>query len=325
MTRVALVLNPASPRSGAALDAVERSCAGAGLEPPLLLRTSVAETGAAQAREALAAGVDRVVVAGGDGTVRMVAGVLGEGGHPGQVLGRTVLGVVPSGTANLFARGLGLPMRDLRRAAGVAVTGPAHPVDLGRAELVDRSGASTVHPFLVVVGLGHDADTLAALDTRLKERVRWLAYVEPGLRRLARPGRPVTLSVDGEVEQTEDLWSLLAVSSARLPLGARIVSAARPDDGLLHVVLVAPRGLTDWARVVRTGLGGRHTAHPALRYRQGRLLTVRPTEPALVQVDGDVMADIVRARITLDPGAVPVAVPPSAAPPPSPPARSRPS
>src|SRR5690606_1966454 len=135
---------------------------------------------------ALAAGVDRLVVAGGDGTVRAVAGALAEGlADSGGTGGCTVLGVVPSGTANLFARGLGLPTRDLRGAARIAVTGPARSAALGRAELADRLGASTVHPFLVVVGLGHDADTVAALDTRLKQRVRWLAYFEPGLRRLA--------------------------------------------------------------------------------------------------------------------------------------------
>lgn len=299
MTRVALVLNPAAPRSRAAREAVEAACAELHLPEPGVLPTTVAAPGPAQTREALAAGAERVVVAGGDGTVRLVAGAAGA----------AVLGVVPSGTANLFARGLGLPLRDLRSAARVAVAGPGHPVDLGRAELTDDAGATTEHPFLVVVGLGHDADTLAALDRRLKERVRWLAYFEPGLRRLARPGRPVVLSLDGEVERTQDLWSVLAVSSARLPLGARIVPGARPDDGQLHVVLVAPRGPADWLRVARTGLGGRHTPHPALRYRRGRVLTVRPAEPALIQVDGDVVADIVSARITLVPGAVHVAVP----------------
>ena len=303
MTRVALVLNPAAPRSAAAHDAVRQACAQQGLEGPLVLPTSVLSTGAEQTREALAAGADRVVTAGGDGTVRAVAGALADAG------GDALLGVVPCGTANLFARGLGLPLRDLRRAAVTAVTGAARRVDLGRAELTDVSGHTGHHPFLVVVGVGHDADALGSLDARLKERVRWLAYVEPGLRRLARPGRPVTLSVDGETEQTEDLWSILAVSSARLPLGARVVPEARPDDGLLHVVLVAPRGPAGWLRVARTGLRGRHTPHPALRYRLGRLLTVRPTGPALVQVDGDVVPDIVSARITLDPGVVPVAVP----------------
>lgn len=312
MTRVGLVLNPSTPRSDAAHRAVEQACAEQGLAPPVMLRTSPAETGAAQARAALAAGVRRVVVAGGDGTLRAVAGALADDAGPAD---RPVLGILPSGTANLFARGLGLPLRDLRRAARIAVAGAPSPVDLGRAELTDVSGATVRHPFLVVVGLGHDADTLAALDVRLKRRVRWLAYVAPGLRRLARPGRPVRLSVDGDVEQTEDVWSVLAVNSARLPLGATLVPGARPDDGLLHVVLVAPRGPVDWLRVARTGLQGqgrpaaRHTPHPALRFREGRVLTVRPSGPVLVQVDGDVVPDIVRARITLTPGALSVAAP----------------
>lgn len=296
---VALVLNPVARHAAAARRHVESACADAGLPPPTVLETTVDHPGGPQASAAVAQGHDRVVVAGGDGTVREVAGTLRD---------RAILGVVPAGTANLLARGLRLG-RDLSAAAGVAVTGAPRRTDLGTALLTDPTGETTEHPFLVVVGLGHDADTIAALHPRLKERLGWLAYFEPGLRRLARPGRPVALSLDGETARTEELWSVLAVNSARLPIGARLVPTARPDDGLLHVVLVAPRGLDDWVRVARTGLSGRHISHPSLRYRQGRELTVRPSAPALVQVDGDVVADIVSARITLHPGALRIAVP----------------
>lgn len=303
--RVALVLNPVSGRAEAARRAVEHVCAAAGLGQPLVLTTTVDEPGESQARAALAAGVERVVVAGGDGTVRVVAGVLG-GANPGE---QPVLGIVPVGTANLFARGIGLRRRDLRAAARVAVNAPGRTLDLGRARVLDSGGRPSEHPFLVVVGVGHDADVVAALDPVLKRRLRWLAYFEPGLRRLSRPGRPVTLVLDGELERTESLWSLLAVNTARLPLGARVVPDARPDDGLLHVVLVAPRHVGDWGRVVRTGLGGRHTPHHALRYEAGRELMVRPAQPSVVQVDGDVVGDIVSARITIEPGALRVAAP----------------
>lgn len=308
--RVALVLNPVSGRAEAARRAVERACTAAGLGEPLVLSTTVDEPGDSQARAALAAGVNRVVVAGGDGTVRVVAGVLGGAAAGVAAHGeRPVLGIVPVGTANLFARGIGLRRRDLRAAARVAVTAPGRTLDLGRARLLDAGGRSSEHPFLVVVGVGHDADVVAALDPVLKRRLRWLAYFEPGLRRLSRPGRPVTLVLDGQLQRTESLWSLLAVNTARLPLGARVVPGARPDDGLLHVVLVAPRHVGDWGRVVRTGLGGRHTPHPALRYEAGRELMVRPAQPSVVQVDGDVVGDIVSARITIEPGALRVAAP----------------
>lgn len=306
--RVALVLNPVGRRAQVARRAVEDACAAAGLGAPLVLTTTVAEPGEQQAREALLAGVERVVVAGGDGTVRLVSGVLAGSA--------VVLGVVPVGTANLFARTLGLPRRDLRAAARVAVSGTAREMDRGRARLTDAGGRTTEHPFLVVVGLGHDAETVAALDPELKRRLRWLAYFEPGVRRLARRGHPVTLVLDERAERTETVWSVLAVNAARLPLGAGVVPGARPDDGLLHVVLVSPRHLGDWGRIARTGLGARrtrpgapHTQHPALRYEVAQALEVRPAGRSVVQVDGDVVTDIVAAQITLVPGALRVAVP----------------
>lgn len=285
----------------------------AGLGAPLVLPTTVGEPGEQQTRQALAAGVDRVVVAGGDGTVRVVAGTLVAQVAAGTVGDaargpRPVLGVVPTGTANLYARTLGLPRRDLLAAAALAVTGPGRPMDLGRVSLLGGDGTLTRQPFLVVVGLGHDAHVVAELDPALKRRLRALAYFAPGLRRLSRAGRPVTLRLDSDLERTDAVWSVLAVNAARLPLGARVVPGARPDDGALHVVLVAPRHLLDWGRVLRTGLGGRRP-HPALRYETGQVLTVRPAEPALVQVDGDVLTDIVRARITIEPGALLVAAP----------------
>lgn len=304
--RVALVLNPVSRQAGRAHRAVARSCVLAGLGDPLVLPTTVSEPGERQAREALAAGAERVVVAGGDGTVRLVAGVLADAG---VATGRPVLGVVPVGTANLYARTLGIPRRNLPAAARLAVSGPSRPMDLGRVSLLDGGGSTTRQPFLVVVGLGHDADVVADLDPALKRRLRALAYFAPGLRRLSRPGRPVTLRLDSHVERTESVWSVLAVNAARLPLGAHLAPGSRPDDGDLHVVLVAPRHLLDWGRVARTGLSGLHTPHPSLRYETGQELTVRPAEPALVQVDGDVVTDIVRARITIEPGALLVAAP----------------
>lgn len=301
MTRVALVLNPVSARSTQALRAVEQACAAGGLEPPLVLSTTVERTGAGQAADAVAAGAERVVVVGGDGTVRAVAGGLADRG--------VVLGVVPVGTANLFARSAGLARRDLAAAARAALTLPGRPTDLGRAVLTDRDGQQRVEPFLVVVGVGHDADTLARLDPARKARLGWPAYVEPGLRRLARPGRPVDLGVDGQECGRHRVWSLLAVNSARLPLGARVVPGARLDDGLLHLTLVAPRHLGDWARVAWTGLRGRHTPHPALRYLEARTAVLRHPDPMPVQVDGDVLADIVEAQIQIRPGALSVARP----------------
>lgn len=358
--RVALVLNPVSRRAPAARRAVESACAAAGLEAPLVLETTVEEPGPAQARYAVAQGVERVVVAGGDGTARLVAGELARAPHPGgdplspraadatgedaaHRPGPVILGLVPVGTANLFARSARLPLHDLGAAARRAVTAPGRPTDLGRARLVDAGGAVGEHPFLVVAGLGHDAATLAAVHPGLKARARWLAYFAPGLRRLLRPGHRLTVSVDGAEMELGPLWSLLAVNAARLPAGGRVVPGARLDDGRLHVVLVSPGGLLGWARIVRTGLlpgrvsrtgllprgrrGGASPSdgpsatdgpsaadgpsyprdHRALRYRAAREVEIRSERPVPAQVDGDVVPDVVGASLSLQPGALRVA------------------
>ena len=310
--RVALVVNPVARKAARARREVEMACAAAGLPTPLVLTTTVEDPGPGQARAALDAGCRRVVVAGGDGTVRLVAGEVTRA-DDGE------LGIVPAGTADLAARSLGLARRPVRRAARVAVSAPARPVDLGVAELTRASGESDLEPFLVVVGVGHDAQILAGLDARAKARGGWLAYVTPGLRLLRRVDRPVTVQVDDgdgpmpapvaddtRDEHQERVWSVLVVNAARLPLGARVVPAARPDDGLLHLALVAPRSLVDWARIARTGWGGRHRDDAALRYARGRVVTLRMPD-APVQVDGDVVADIVGARVEIRPGALRVA------------------
>ena len=108
--------------------------------------------------------------------------------------------------------------------------------------------------------------------------------------------------------QAGPLWTVLAVNAARLPGGVRVVPGAHLDDGVLHTVLVSPRTLLDWGRIAVTGMGRvTPTDHPALRYRTGRELVIDSPEPVLAQVDGDVVPDIVGARVTVLPGALDVA------------------
>ncbi|WP_298891240.1 diacylglycerol kinase family protein [uncultured Serinicoccus sp.] len=299
MGSVALVLNPVARGVDAARRAVEEACREAGTGPPLVLLTTPEEPGAAQARAAVEAGCSRVVVAGGDGTVREVVGAVGRS---------TTVGVMPCGTANLAARTLGLPLANPARAARVAVRGEGRPVDLGLATLEPAHGPVRTLPFLVVVGIGQDAEVLAALDPATKVRLGWSAYVLPGLRRLGRPGPELSVRLDdGDLERA-GVWSLLAVNAARLPLGARLVPEARPDDGLLHVLLVRPRRRADWGRIAASGYRSARR-HPVLRRLQGRRLQVELPGPAPVQVDGDVLPDMVRVWIELLPAAVRVATP----------------
>src|SRR4051812_3339427 len=184
--RAAVVINPAKSVGPALKGAIFRLCETQGWAEPLWFETTVEDPGAGQAREALEAGVDVVIAAGGDGTVRCVAEVLAGTGTP--------MGLVPLGTGNLLARNLGVDITDPVSACFDVLNGSDRSVDVVKATL-DRSDDEQV--FLVMAGLGYDAAIMADTVDVLKDRMGWLAYVEAGIRKL--PGKPVkaTISVDG--------------------------------------------------------------------------------------------------------------------------------
>lgn len=178
-----VILNPvagARRRAGRMLDAL----AAAGL------RFSCAETtrpGDAErlAREAAQAGARLVVAAGGDGTIAEVAnGIAGS---------ETRLGVIPLGTANVFARDLGLPF-DPAGIAAVLARGRERRVIPGAA----RFACGRVRLFVQMLGVGLDAAVVAAVDGALKRRLGRAAYVVETLRALTRwPFPRLSLALDG--------------------------------------------------------------------------------------------------------------------------------
>ncbi len=147
---------------------------------PVWLETTIEDPGAGQATVGLRAGAHAVLAYGGDGTVRAVASALTGTGVP--------LGLLPAGTGNLFARNLAVPYTDLDSALSVALNGVERKIDVGRVQ-IDVSGEDRPpreETFLVMAGLGFDAEVMATVGHRLKERVGWWAYVVAGTRLAAR-------------------------------------------------------------------------------------------------------------------------------------------
>ncbi len=105
--RAALVYNPIKVDPARLRAQVTALCAEAGWREPLFFETTVDDIGDQAAEAALAEGADAVLVAGGDGTVRAVAHALAGRGVP--------LAILPSGTGNLLARNLYLPLDDAER------------------------------------------------------------------------------------------------------------------------------------------------------------------------------------------------------------------
>ncbi len=277
-TRVFAVLNPARRRWARAAVLLREGAAARGW-PLTVLTTTVEDPGPGQARAALDAGATLVVVGGGDGTLRLVAGVLAGSGVP--------LGIVPLGTANLFARNVGLRPRALARNVTTALGGRPRRVDVGWSRHRRGPVWSDEEPFLVLAGLGHDAATVLATSATLKRWLRWLAYFGAGAAHLFKPPIALRLAVDGRPGRDVRTWCVLAGNCGRLPGGVRVFPDARPDDGVLDTLVVPLRGPWQWASVAAKGLLHLKRDVRALEYGRAHDVTVRPLTPQPLQLDGD--------------------------------------
>lgn len=265
--------------------------------------TTVDEPGGPQARAALADGADLVVVVGGDGTVREVAGGMSHSGVP--------LGIVPWGTANLFARNLRLPYGSLRRSVQVALDGEARDVDLGRARWGGPDGVAGEGAFVVLAGIGHDAHTIELVRPALKKHIRWVAYFVPAVATLGEPPIPMTVRADDGPAVEQRLWCLLAGNVGRIPLGIDVLPGSRVDDGELHLAAVGPAHLVGWIPIALKGLVHWPGHVPGLDYATADCVRVETPDPVTIHVDGDEHPGVVWLEARIDPKALRVHLPPA--------------
>jgi diacylglycerol kinase family enzyme len=283
--RAAAICNPVAVTDPERLRAeLKRHRAG----PELIwLETTESETGAAQTRQALEQGAELVLVCGGDGTVAACAGALVGTGTP--------MALLPVGTGNLLARNLDLPMK-LPAAIDVAF-GPARRT----IDVLESGGAR----FLVMAGLGLDAAMIRNTDDRAKDRYGWPAYLAGGAKALRRT-RPVhyEVRVDNAPAVRRSGLGVLVGNVGQVQGGVALLPDADPSDGLLDVIVLAPRSKRDVAvliwRIVRRDPGG-GTQASVLRGRSVRILADRAVP---LEFDGDYAGEQRSLTVTVLPGAV---------------------
>ncbi|GAA2348203.1 diacylglycerol kinase family protein [Dactylosporangium salmoneum] len=291
--RSAVVINPSK-----VLDLEERrrelcdALAAAGWPEPLWLETTPEDPGCGMAREAAEAGVEVVLVCGGDGTVMAVAG---------ELAGSDVaVALVPSGTGNLLATNLGIP-RDVAEAVAVAVAGDRRRIDVGE---VEGEGV-----FTVMAGMGFDAAMVGETPDDAKRRFGWAAYVASGIRNLTRRRMSVRLRLDGGRWLHRRAAAVLVANVGRLQGGIRLFPDAQPDDGELDVAVLTPAHVADWARLAGGVLLARRAA--GLETFRARAVEIHATREEPREIDGDVIAPGRRLSARVRPGALTVCVPPS--------------
>lgn len=315
--RAAVVYNPTRVTAATLRALIDPAAADAGWGETLWYETTVSDPGKELTRTAVRAGASMVFAAGGDGTVRSVAEGIRDSG--------AALALLPSGTANLLARNLNLPVGNVPDAIAIAFTGRTRHIDLGIATLSRVDGTIEEHGFLVMAGMGIDADIMANTNETLKKTVGWLAYVDAGIRVIPNAGPfRIRYQLDNKPVHSAHVSTILFGNCGTLTGGLEMMPDAVVDDGLLDVAVLQPKGTLGWIdiwrklrwengflrrssigrRIIRVTSGNAST----ITYLRSSGITVSLDKPRDVELDGDGFGVISGVRFSADAGALAVRV-----------------
>ncbi len=223
------------------------------------------------AARAAAQGADLVVVAGGDGTIHEVVNGLAP------LASRPVLGLIPAGTSNDFARALGIPA-SVKQAARVLISGKEIPVDAGKVRETY---------FINIAAAGALTDITYATPVRLKTLWGRGAYYLKGISKI-----PDIRSFGVRIEYDDlifsgDVMLLMIANSCSVAGFANLLPRASYQDGLFDLLIV--KKMRRWAmlRLVCMLFSGRHLCHPQVLYLQGRRINVDVKAKLNFNLDGE--------------------------------------
>ncbi len=288
--RLALIANLSAGggRTGRALEGVQQTLRRLGVEHRVERTRSLAH--AQELATAAAAAGETAVAFGGDGLIGAVADAVRHSDG--------VLGVLPGGRGNDFARTLGIPL-DPDAACEILAAGTVRKVDLGQA------GSRT---FIGIASCGFDSDAnRIANETRLVKGN--LVYAYGAVRALLR-WRPASfeVTIDGAAPRRVTGYTVAAANSKAYGGGMLLAPEASLEDGLLDVVIVEDVAKLRFLRLLPTVFHGTHVRQPNVHVLRAPAVTISADRPFTMFADGDPIAELpVTVRVL--PGAIRVIAP----------------
>jgi len=222
------------------------------------------------ARKAVADGFERIVAAGGDGTIHEVAnGLAGS---------EATLGLLPIGTMNVFASELGIPPNDLDRSWAI--------IQAARTRMIDLPAANEKH-FVQLAGVGLDAQVVKETSFAFKRSFGPLSYLISAAQIAGR--RPPRLLIESENAMTEEA-SFVLVGNGRLYGGPfPFFKHAANDDGLLDVLVFKQLGYIELIKYLQNVIFTSDITTREVEYFQTRRLRVSSAEDVPVELDGELV------------------------------------
>ncbi len=240
-----------------------------------------------------------IVVVGGDGTVNDV--VNGLATADGRIMEHTVLGVIPTGTAQDFARSIGIPL-NRRAAVERLISGQESAIDVGRITFAD----DRIHFFVNVFGAGFDAEVAErAQDVRgaIASIPAHMVGFAAALAGYQNQEIAITLE-DAETAPVRLRCIMVVIANGPSYAGVlRIAPNAVVDDGLLDLVVIGDVDKFEMLMNLGRVLTGTHLEHAKVEVHRTRALRLESTDVARVQADGEVVGRL-PARVDVLPHAL---------------------
>ncbi|MEM6716344.1 MAG: methylglyoxal synthase [Cyanobacteria bacterium P01_F01_bin.56] len=249
------------------------------LEPQVQLNvifTSPDINPAQQAQQAIAEGAEIILASGGDGTVSAVASSVVETDIP--------LGIIPRGTANAFSVALGIPT-DMRSACETILAGTTRVVDVARCN---------GQPYILLAGIGFEAEMVDRANRELKNRLGVLAYLLAGVQQFQeQTAFKAVIDIDGELTEVSTSTITVANAAPATSVLAQGFGQVVVDDGLLDVTIATPQsrlqGLNTLTSLFASALVNTPTQREdIICLRAERIkITTEPTQK--VVIDGEIV------------------------------------
>lgn len=215
--------------------------------------------------------IETIVAAGGDGTINMVLNAMLRFNV------KASLGIIPSGTANDFARHLKIPT-DISKCCDIICNNEAKEIDLGKAN--DKY-------FINVCAGGLFTNVSQNIDTNLKNTLGKLAYYLKGIEQIPSFS-PIPLKIETQDTSYEDDFYLFMVFNGGGAGGFDLVPNADITDGLLEFIGIKVRPIVDLAKTFFKLLQGDLTKDENVVYFQGAYFKITPKEESSIFNETDV-------------------------------------
>ena len=234
-----------------------------------------------------------LVAAGGDGTVRAVSSQLTGTEMP--------MALIPAGTGNLLARNLSIPL-DTDAAIRLALHGRLQPIDMVTCTFDDGE-----ERFVVMAGMGLDAQIMESTDSGLKKVIRSGAYAVAAVQNAVPVPFTATITLDDAPPERRQMVMALMGNVGTITAGMTLFPRATPTDGMVDLLLANPGKVVDWARLGAQILTGQEMEGFTLT--RARTVLIEADRPVPFELDGDTAGSTRTLRAEVDQAALHVIVP----------------